>query len=346
MASGELRYDPENPKSNLTEQSLLSGWQPAMPTLFYQSAGLLALWSILVLNEGAIRLMDSNPAGGFTNPENGPPNVVLFIGALAEVVFGILGILIGLAAVIAKAYDTNITKIAMVIQTLLGYYVFIVFVFLPPVYTARNINEESDLVLRGLSVGQAKYFIVLGLLTSFNFCLALQGGQFVFFARLISGATGKDFLKQTSGNRMRAIFWNSNFGLSGLYTLIAGALIHSNIGGGKLDEPFISPPIIGRVPLLTIITGLIMMLWGFLGSGSVMMGFKLPNMYYWLSMAVYVFTYSSFTIIQLGLIANPLPAPPSVFGNPTAVIGGLVFMTVFLGPYFAYQASQDEKAEK
>lgn len=192
----------------------------------------------------------------------------------------------------------------------------------------------------GLNLGQSRFLIVLGILTSFHFCLALQGGQFVFMARLVCAATGQDFLKQRTGAKMRAMFWNGNMGLAGLWTLITGILVAANAESGTLDMPFASPPNVGRVPGITMFTGLVMMLWAGVGMWMVAQAGKraVPIAYYGGSAVVYLIAFLNYGILQFGLIEGA-PAAPVVLH------AGLVFMTVFLGPYFVHVVSKEKEDE-
>lgn len=301
---------------------------------FLEAAGLLALWSVLVINEGAIRLIASNPAAGLSR-DGRPPPVVLFLGGLFEVIFGLIGLFVGVAGFIFRWYSTNATKLAIAVQTLFGYYVFAVYVFVQPALTASDLEAPA---LEGLTIGESKFLIALGVLTSFHFCLALQGGQFVFFVRLICGGTGRNFLMQRTGNTMRAIFWNMNLALSGIWTLITGGLINASVGGGKLDAPFAFPPNVGRMPGLTISTGIVMILYGLAGASMAGMKMRVPGWYYFVGGYVYLTAFANFTIVQFGLIEG-------ASGGPVALHAGLVFMTVFIGPYFV-RLAQMESAEK
>lgn len=298
--------------------------------VFLEAAALLTIWSILVINEGAIRLIDSNPAAGLSG---GRPAVMLvFLGGLFEVVFGLIGLFLGLAAFILKAHNTTITKASMVVQTILGYYVFVIYVFVIPSFRAVDLPGPS---LIGLTLGQSRFLIALGVLTSFQFCLALQGGQFVFMARLVCAATGQDFLKQKSGARMRAVFWNANMGLAGLWTLVTGLLIATNVGSGTLDTPFESPPNVGRLPGMTIFTGVLLIIWAAVGITIALMKMRIPKFYFPITGVVYLFAFLNYTIVQFGLI-DGAPA------GAVALHAGLVFMTVFLGPYFVNLAEKEQ----
>eukprot|EP00177_Eucheuma_denticulatum_P007032 GFKZ01012793.1.p1 GENE.GFKZ01012793.1~~GFKZ01012793.1.p1 ORF type:complete len:332 (+),score=34.94 GFKZ01012793.1:204-1199(+) len=304
--------------------------------LFLEAAGLLTVWSLLVINEGSIRLNASQPAAGLSS-DGRPPNTVLFLGGLFEVFFGLLGLFLGLAAFIRRYHSTILTKAAMVIQTVLGYYVFIVFVFVAPIFGAIDLSTPflADL---NFTDGQDRFFLALGIMTSFHFCLALQGGQFVFMARLVCGATGQDFLKQRSGSKMRAVFWNANMGLAGLWTLITGVLLSSNHDSNVLDSPYFSPPNIGRIPGMTTFTGVVMMVWAVVGITLALRKRIVSNLYFAMSALLYLIGFLNYALVQITII----PGFPS---DPIILHAGLIFMTVFLGPYFVHLSSQEEAAQ-
>lgn len=290
---------------------------------FWEAAGLLIVWSVLVINEGGIRFIQFNPSVDL-GADGRPPKLVPVLGGLFEVIFGLIGLALGVAGFVFKYYNTAVTYAAMAIQTLFGYYVFIVYVFLIPAYQAIDLTEPT---LPGLSLGQERFLITLGILTGFHFCLSLQGGQIVFMARLVSGATGRNFLMQRTGNRMRAIFWHMNLLLAGLWTLIFGIIINREVGGGTIDGAFAFPPQVGRMSGFTIFTGIMMILNGMAGIFFAVLKKPIPYMYYIFAGWTFLYMFLNFTIVQLGLIDG---APT----GPVAVHNGLVFMTAFLGPYF------------
>lgn len=305
----------------------------ANPSALQEAGALLLLWSILVINEGAIRLINTQPAAGLSG---GRPDVfAVFLGGLFEVVFGLVGLFLGFSAFIIRAHSVLVTRAAMFLQTILGTYVFIVFVFTAPIYRAIDLTAP----ILTLSLNESRFLIALGILTSCHFCLALQGGQFVFMARMICAATGRDFLKQKSGLTMRAIFWNSNFALSGLWTVITGALVANKVGAGKLMEAFESPPNVGLLPVMTIVTGAVMVAWGLVGVFVAAAAKGVPAFYFPGTGLVYLIAFANYTIVQFGLLKTP-PA------GAVAMHAGLVFMVIFLGPYFVQLAAREETVEE
>lgn len=302
------------------------------PTAVLEAAALLTLFSLLAINEGSIRFIRSIPSNLGREPapiEMSP--YLIFFGGLAEVIFGLFGFFVGVSAFIFSSYSTLITKICMAVQTVLGYFVFIVFIFVEPAVKAANIPGP---VLTGLSLGSSRLLITMGIFTSFHFCLALQGGQFLYMARLVAACTGTDFLKQMSGNRMRACFWNGNMGLAGLWVLITGVVVQIQVGGGELAMQYMFPPNVGRLPSFTVITGLIMMGWGLVGA-SLALAKSAPTWYFVGTAVTYLVALFNFGIGQFGIFADRSA------GGPIALHNGLVFMVVFLASYFVVQNAKD-----
>ena len=330
---------PADEPNMAEDESLQKGHFGVNSKYFIEAAGLLTIWSLLVINEGAIRFANLTPLSDLTGGR--PAKAALFVAALMEITFGLIGLAIGASALVLKWFNANAVYGAMGLQTIMGIYVFLMYVFLVPIYKSIDQGKIGVMPVHvGLSLSENRALITMGLLTSFNWCLALQGGQFVFFARLAVGGTGKNVLMQKTGNFMRAIFWNANLALSGLWTIVTGAVINAQVGDGKLEGPFVSPPNVGRLPGLTIFTGLLVMLWGFAGIGFAAGKMKAPAGYYYGSFIVYLFSYLNYTIVQFGLIDAP-----ASFAGPISMHGGLVFMVTMLGPYFVHQANKEIHGE-
>lgn len=299
-----------------------------------EAAALLTIWSVLVINEGAIRFADTAPSEGLDSTGNGPPPVIYFISSLGEVAFGLLGLAVGAAALVLQRHSVWATKATMVVQTILGYLVFVIYVFLRPAYAAHELEESP---IPDMTLDLYKFLVTLGIFTSFHFCLALQGGQFVFMARLVCAATGDNFLMQKSGDKMRAIFWNLNMALAGLWTLITGAILAN---ADLMDMPYVFPPNVGTLPAFTIVTGLVMLVWGIVGvamAGST----KAPLWYFCGTAVTYLLMFFNYGIGQLSTFVTPAGTTLSA---PIAMHNGLVFVVVLLGPYFVKKHA-DSKIE-
>lgn len=309
---------------------------------YYEAAGLLLVWSALVLNEGSIRFVrfNSSEDPDVTSSENADgmdriPPIVLSVTAAFECLFGIMGVILGAWALIGRGGNVKTSAVHAAVTTLLGWPVFLVFVWTVPAFAAARFGAAAEGVPPGLSESQAKFFLLMGLLGSFSFCLALQGGQFNMILRLLHYQSGGKMLnKVVHNNKMRVFFWNGNMILGGFSTLAVGALLSSQVSGSRILPPFQSPPHVGTYPWLSIITGIVMLLHGFLGVAvAFSKGLIKPLLFY--TPFVYIMMYLNFVIWQLGSIPSEVPA------FAAGMHSGLVIVTVLIGPYFAYKYSRE-----
>lgn len=309
---------------------------------FKEAAILLALWSILVANEGVIRFIQHgqpSAPGLFTSSS---PNRFLgpFLGGIFEVIFGLFGLLVGLSAGVFDYFNRTLALALVATQTVLGWYVFGVYVFASPSYA---IAARTEPFFPGISVGASQFIGVMGIMTSVALCLALQGGQFIFMARLIAFSTERDFLRQRSGAKMRAIFWNVNYALAGLWVTIQAVVVINAVGAGLTPAPFFAPPNVGRIPLYLLITGLLMIVWPLVGVAITITGQRaLVRQYAAASFFVFLAVYVHFTVGQLGFLAGAEGSAGPAAG--ASLHNGLVMMLCFLGPYFMLKDAEEATA--
>lgn len=330
----------EEPQHDVEDQAVVS---ESDRREFREAALLLAMWSILVMNEGVIRfIQDGKP--GADDLFKKLPNLPIrfwgpFLGGLLECIFGLFGLAVGLAAGITGYYSRGLTFALVGVQNLLGWYVFIDYVFVIPAFRIAN----GPRVL-GMPEIASNAYGVMGILTSVAFCLALQGGQFVFICRLIAFSTPSDFLNQRTGAKMRAIFWNLNYALAGLWSIVGASIVINNVGDGiTAPGPFFAPPNVGRIPVYLLITGMLMFVWPLLGIGICFTNNKpLVRKYAYCSFFVFLYVWVHYTIGQLGYIANN-PVPSAIPAAGGATHNHLVMMVCFLGPYFMLKQAQESQ---
>lgn len=299
---------------------------------FVEASLLLAFWSILVMNEGAIRFAAEGRAGAANLFGGVPmrfPNA--FLAALFEVIFGLFGLFVGLAGGVLKYFNKTLHYTLLVVQSILGWYVFVVYVFILPAF--RIANEEAPQL--GLSEAASKAFGVMGILTSLSWCLALQGGQFVFICRSLAYAGYSDFLAQRKGAKMRAIFWSLNYTFAGLWALVGAIIIINGTNGvGVTKGPFFAPPNVGRLPILLLVVAAVMVLWPLVGIALAVTGkVRAIKKYTFASFFVFLVVYANYVLIQFGFMSGN-PAPPANVANGAGMHNHLTMMLAFLGPYF------------
>lgn len=266
-----------------------------------EAAALLTMWSLLVINEGSVRVIRSVPSDlGRTVPLHHLSPYLVFSSGLVEMFFGLLGLFVGVSAFVFQYYSTVATKVAMAVQHLMSYYVFFVFVFVEPVVRTSNLEAPT---LAGTTLDSSRLLITLSIFTALHFHIALQAGQFIFMARLVAAHTGADFLWQRSGNQLRAFLWTGNMALAGLWTLLTGIVLQVELERLVLDETFQFSVNVGRIPLLTAVTGFFMLFWG--AVGAVISYRKSGYVFYTLGIAItYPLALVNFGIGQFGLIAD------------------------------------------
>ena len=160
-----------------------------------ESAGLLLVFSMFALVEGTLRMVgQSKPSVGVDywatvdgNGDSIVPVGVLLIAGVGEVIFGILGIYLALYSLLFNHNNKRLTVAFLVIQAILGWFVFICFVIVTPIFAAMA-AQGNDL----LSQAEQRTLIIFGnMLGSICFCYALQGGQCIMGFRLYNAQEGK-----------------------------------------------------------------------------------------------------------------------------------------------------------
>lgn len=305
--------------------------KPVSPAGVIQVAALLSLWSLLLVNEGSIRLIESNPSVRLLDSGR-PSQFMPFLGGVLEILFGLFGLFVGMGAFLLRRHATPMTKLSMVVQSILSYYVFAVFVFVVPIF---RIIDLEDALLPGMSIAQGRFFLAMGIATSFHFCLSLQGGHFVFMARLVATATDENFMAHKNGSKLRAIFWNGNLATAGVWTFLTGVVLRATVGGGRLSEAFNAPPHVGVLPGMTIFSGVLMAVWGVVGITLAVCN-SAPLVYGIGSCFVYFALLLNFGVLQVGLIDGGS-------AGDVALHNGLVFAVVFMGTYFVYEAVEERR---
>ena len=302
---------------------------------FLDAAALLALWSLLVINDGTVHVIDSRPATDFSIGT--PPGGVRFFAGLFEVVLGLGGLFVGLAALLGGARRAALTRALAALQAVLGAYVVVVHVFVVPGAAAAALDAAA---LPGLSLAQSRALAALGMLASLHFALALHGGHLAFALRLLRAAphgAAQAAPGRWSGARVGALAWSANMGAAGLWTLATGLLVRVG-GGDALDEAFRAGPSVGMLPGMTTWTGVVLMFWAAVGAIITLTRSAAPGFYLPVTGYVFLAALLNFTIVQLGLVEG-------ADGGTVARHVGLVFVGVFIGPYFVQVAGREEQAK-
>lgn len=301
---------------------------------FTEAAALLLLWSFIVLSEGVVRFISSNPSGDLAGERM--PQAILVLAAMFEVVYGLIGLFYAGAALFFKLFDLRYAKFAMFVQLVLSTFTFTIYGVIQPIF---NIIDEGPGTIDGIVHREREIIMVFSLLTAASLGLALQGGQHIFFARLVAAATQTDFMKHKSGNRPRAFFWNFNMGAAGIWLIGTGGIIIESTRNNFTDRILRFGINTGSVPGMQVWTGIMLIIWGIVGELMALRKCGAPPVYYMGSVLVYVMSFLNFTLVQLGTTPN---GPVGIGCANT----GLVLVFTFLGPYFVHLMSKDNEQKE
>eukprot|EP01102_Stenamoeba_stenopodia_P010521 TRINITY_DN317_c0_g1_i1.p1 TRINITY_DN317_c0_g1~~TRINITY_DN317_c0_g1_i1.p1 ORF type:complete len:311 (+),score=34.93 TRINITY_DN317_c0_g1_i1:204-1136(+) len=291
--------------------------------------GLAAIYSILLLNEGTVRLIrsatpDHEHSYGGSHTEF--PLVVLLIGAVFEVLIAVVGILVALASLLYEVEHIWFTKSAMVLNSTIGWFYFVVYVFADPAFNINRKEPEDFPLSRSYTTGAR----VMSIIASFCFCMAVLGGQFVFLHGMAQFQLKKeDEVLTKRYYRSRLIGYSLLPLLSGLSILTMGAILQDQAGAGKLEfGPYVYPPCIVWYPELTIVTGILLFLFGVYGVLSAVLT-ALLKVFAPVAALMWLWLVSVLALAQPGL------TPGGGSATPGSVVMSLSLALILLPAYFA-----------
>ena len=305
-----------------------------------EASALLLLFSFFALIEGIIRMTsNSKPAVGvdyWDSADGTRVPVGWFLAAgVAEVLFGTTGIFVGFFQLFFEQGSAAVTTAFAIMQAILGWFVFLTFVIAAPILAARNTAGIPDL----LSANEHSALIIFGnLLGSVTFCWALQGGQFIMILRLLAAQKGQPENKQR--NALRSMVWSGNQVAAAASTLYVGFLLLSK-DFTSTTAPVGAPPHVVWFPIISVITGAIMLAYGlagFLAASNANIARRLPMLWVVCTLAMMVNFSWTFGIVP-GL-APPIPG--------AAQHAGLVLAVTLLPVIHAWRAHHplgDENGE-
>lgn len=224
----------------------------------YRTAGMLAVFSVFLLVEGMVRvtlIIASNHDGDWDGEAGETfPGVVLLLGGVIEVIAGFGGLLRALAVILFDYHNAAVTQFSVILM-FLGWFTFVVFVFADPAYAVSQ-AKESPVV--GLSLGQYKGVVTLGILGSVAYCAALQGGQMFFALQLLMTEKEKGSQYTSSYYGARLMYYSALALIGGVSQLAIGLLVGGKVGTGRLlgSERVGAPPYFIVYPELNIAAGL------------------------------------------------------------------------------------------
>lgn len=289
---------------------------------FIENSALLIIWSLIIINEATIRFIETVPS---TLPRDVSPSPYLaFSASLLQLLYGLVGLFIGVTALVFKTYSTLLIRVVFTVQFLCSTYVFSIHSLLLPIFRIRAVPESERYV---------RVVEVFAMLTGINFHAAVHGGQLIFLSRLVSSASGITFDKLPLGNVRRCILWNANVLAAGVWNIVIGVLVNTE---NELNV-FDASPQTGSLASFSIVTGLLMVIWAACGMGIGKSKVVAPP-YFIGSAVVYVFMVLNYGILQVGTVGD------ATFGGQMAVNNGAVFCMALLPALFVVRIGESEES--
>lgn len=314
----EVADDIEQQKSGV-----LSYW----PRRMLVAIGVFTLYSFIVFNEGAVRAAEqaSLPFGGSWTKGDQVPQVVLLIAAVGEIVFGITGLLMGLALLFHKFGNKFVTMGWMALALIFGWFVYIVYVLAVPIYNMANLTNVPVTTMGQTTLPEYNTMRSMGLFAGMAWCFALQGGQFMA-GNMIRSYQASSHAQGSKYAKARMLMWSVNAIIAGIAFLVAGS-VQQSISKGPLALIQVYEPIFMKYPEMTIAGGAVTIVFGVFAAFAALTAKMLSTV-----SALALFTW----LVNLTLL---------VWGQvwldrlqvPTSLLGGLSF-TVFAN--VAYAASE------
>jgi len=348
--TGALKKSPSM-LSRYSSRSAASALNPGLSRRRTEAAGLFTLWSAFVLIEGVVRFVRSDATRDLlpdVRQSGVVPPLLPFLGGLFEVVFGLLGLLVGIVELAFASGGVLATIFFLIVQVPLSWFTFIVYVFVIPGYRWR-LDEVTVVAGTTLSVSRTHGLIAMGIVTSVAFCAALQGGQFVFALRLLAyqaqQAEERPATALTTAlthARPRAVFWCALFTLGGASTLAAGAVLADALGGGRVDAPdfYEFPPHVGVYPVMTAVTGGVMLLHGLVSIAAAAGVRSLVGPTVHAMPLVFLLMYVNFALVQVASVGPQGGDAGGALAFAAAMHTGLTLVSAVIGPYFVVQAAK------
>lgn len=293
-----------------------------------EAAGMLLAWSLLALVEGVVRtVLNARPEVGLT-PDEGFPPLALLVAGVAEIVFSILGLLVAVAVLVYRLRSATVLLGFLIVQSILGWFVFITYVIALPAYNADHLEVlQNNMTTNGFSKGLERFLIFLGIVTSVVWCAALQAGQFILAARVMAMLKGKyDSYKM---HKLRAAVWTALALLAGVAIFLSACLVLAKKDG---DTPFLPPPAfppnVNIYPQILIVTGLLTMPWAALGLAGAITGSRAFLSAFNRLWFVVFFA----NLVPFAMVLGKVPA--GVLAGPAAQHAVLTFAYTFLPVIF------------
>lgn len=303
--------------------------------LSYRAAGMLTVFSLLVLLEGYMRLT-MNVAqnhGVYDELKDDVRNLRLaqLVGALLEIIAGVFGLIRALAVIFCDYHNPTATLTA-ILAMLVNWVPFIIFVFWDPAHAAHNTEKSPN---PDFSLNQWLTILAIQIIGASSYCAALGGGQVFFAWQLWLTEKNQRSTYTSRYYSLRLVYYSTLALIAGVTQLVVGIIVRKKVGPGRLMPPetVTAAPFFVVYPELNITAGLLVILSAVAGYGRAVFRSASGRGFF---SGLWAFTWfvqvTFMTTLQLGLFSE-LPPFRMALVFVTPILFAVVTSLSFLPPY-------------
>jgi len=268
------------------------------------------------------------------------PPVLLLLGGLFEICFASMGLWVGLGHYFFNMSSGFLTNCLLLQQLVLGVFTYLVWTLAYPAFNDDRLSGFDNIDTSFFSHDEAHGARVFGqIITGMCWCGVLQSAQFMFALALsrVQSTTQTDKYNAES-YKLRMAFFATLIFVSGLSTLIIGGLFHDHDGKGNYAGPWYYFPNVVAYSELTIISGLILIVFG-LFAFLVIIKQDYTQHFIYFGIIVWIWLLCLHNMAQLGKAALPV-WPYAYLWERTGMTSYMICLTTSLVLTPLYLASR------
>lgn len=299
--------------------------------LYARVGAFVLTFSVLLVCEGISRcnIHIGTPHSLWSGNKVLYPPVMELIAAVCLTFYGLIGIAVGLTAVVFKAGNAVVTASYLAITFVFGWFFFCVTLGKFPFDVDR-----APVNLPGLNFAQSGGLKMLGMLGTFGLGTPLLGSHFFVVLHLLRIQQGKASKYTPGYYKPRVFFYGFLMICKGIAELAVGSILHRNIGSQRYLPPYVTLPFVVSYSQISIAVGLVVTLLGiacFVISIANLRRLVVP--YAIVSFFVVILQLACSDLTQIGLL-SAFPSPPIFVG--TIVAWNTIIMTLMPVYFLAY----------
>jgi hypothetical protein len=256
------------------------------------------------------------------------PPILLILGAVFEVFFGMVGLLNGLGVLCFGVNSPAATIVTMTSQLVFGWFTLCVYVFALPAFNQRHNQSPPVFPSGAFDEHQQRVAVAWGyIIGSITYCFSMQGFGFFVALQLYLAQVGK---RESAPVKSfpRLVTYSLIVLFGGVGMLVLGGMVRKEEGVHLINGVYVYPPNIVKYANLTIVSGVLLVSYALFG---LVCAFQKGLSRFYLGYAVIVWLYliTGHIMTQLGLAGTD-------FAFVAPALGVLTTSVVFAPAYFAY----------